>query len=208
MRQSPAPLNGSAAGSTPAKPNPPRRNAKPKATDKPQAAADPVQQAVREIVASRHEATAEELRYVMTHTSNSKAGTTKLLQDALRYMSPRDAKDILRALKVEIEARTRAAKPGPDPDLELNHDTSPGAYPYQNRLSRKSYEAQKYRLQVELLKMWRWVKENRQRVIILFEGRDAAGKGGTIKRMMEHLNPRGARVVALEVPSETERGQW
>ena len=56
--------------------------------------------------------------------------------------------------------------------------------------------------------MWRWVKENNERVVILFEGRDAAGKGGTIKRMMEHLNPRGARVVALEKPSESERGQW
>jgi polyphosphate kinase 2 (PPK2 family) len=70
-----------------------------------------------------------------------------------------------------------------------------------------SYE-QKYRLQVELLKLQAWVKETGQRVVILFEGRDAAGKGGTIKRFMEHLNPRGARVVALEKPSEVERGQW
>jgi polyphosphate kinase 2 len=169
---------------------------------------DPVKAAVREIVASRHEGTAEQLRYVMTHTSQTKAGTTKLLQDALSYMPPRDAKDILRALKVEIAARSRAGRPRVDPDLELTHDTTPGAYPYQNRLSRKSYEAQKYRLQVELLKMWRWVKEHRERVVILFEGRDAAGKGGTIKRMMEHLNPRGARVVALEKPSQTELGQW
>jgi polyphosphate kinase 2 len=90
----------------------------------------------------------------------------------------------------------------------LSTDTSPGKYPYVNHLSRKSYDAQKYRLQVEMLKLWHWVKEHRQRVVILFEGRDAAGKGGTIKRMMEHLNPRGARVVALEKPSETERGQW
>jgi polyphosphate kinase 2 (PPK2 family) len=71
-----------------------------------------------------------------------------------------------------------------------------------------SYEQQKYRLQVELLKLQAWVKETGQRVVILFEGRDAAGKGGTIKRFMEHLNPRGARVVALEKPSEVERGQW
>lgn len=74
--------------------------------------------------------------------------------------------------------------------------------------SRKSYEKQKYRLQVELLKLQAWVKESGQRVVILFEGRDAAGKGGTIRRFMEHLNPRGARVVALEKPSEAERGQW
>ena len=75
-------------------------------------------------------------------------------------------------------------------------------------MSRRTYEKQKYRLQVELLKLQAWVKESGQRVVILFEGRDAAGKGGTIKRFMEHLNPRGARVVALEKPSEIERGQW
>jgi polyphosphate kinase 2 (PPK2 family) len=73
---------------------------------------------------------------------------------------------------------------------------------------RKRYEREKYRLQVELLKLQAWVKETGQRVVILFEGRDAAGKGGAIKRFMEHLNPRGARVVALEKPSDVERGQW
>jgi polyphosphate kinase 2 len=75
-------------------------------------------------------------------------------------------------------------------------------------MSRKSYERNKYRLQVELLKLQAWAKETGARIVILFEGRDAAGKGGTIKRFMEHLNPRGARVVALEKPSEVERGQW
>ena len=73
---------------------------------------------------------------------------------------------------------------------------------------RRSYEKAKYGLQVELLKLQSWTKEQKQKVVILFEGRDAAGKGGAIKRFMEHLNPRGARVVALEKPSETERGQW
>ena len=75
-------------------------------------------------------------------------------------------------------------------------------------MARRNYEQQKYRLQVELLKLQAWVKETGARVVILFEGRDAAGKGGTIKRFMEHLNPRGARVVALEKPSEIESGQW
>nr|MBP7526199.1 polyphosphate kinase 2 [Propionivibrio sp.] len=79
---------------------------------------------------------------------------------------------------------------------------------YKNLMQRRNYEQQKYRLQVELLKLQAWVKETGQKVVILFEGRDAAGKGGTIKRFMEHLNPRGARVVALEKPSEIERGQW
>jgi polyphosphate kinase 2 len=92
--------------------------------------------------------------------------------------------------------------------LELVSNWREGAYPYANLMARKTYEKQKYRLQVELLKLQAWVKETGQRVVILFEGRDAAGKGGTIKRFMEHLNPRGARVVALEKPSDVERGQW
>jgi polyphosphate kinase 2 len=81
-------------------------------------------------------------------------------------------------------------------------------YPYARKMDRGEYETSKQQLQIELLKMQNWVKETGQRVVILCEGRDAAGKGGTIKRMMEHLNPRGARVVALETPTEEERGQW
>ncbi|MCR9269609.1 MAG: polyphosphate kinase 2 [Hyphomonadaceae bacterium] len=83
-----------------------------------------------------------------------------------------------------------------------------GEYPYKTKMRRKTYERHKAELQVELLKVQHWVKETGQKVVILFEGRDAAGKGGTIKRFTEHLNPRGARVVALEKPTETERGQW
>ena len=82
------------------------------------------------------------------------------------------------------------------------------SYPYRVKLARDEYERQKAELQVELLKMQRWVKDTGERVVLLFEGRDAAGKGGTIKRFMEHLNPRGASVVALPAPSERERGQW
>ena len=93
-------------------------------------------------------------------------------------------------------------------DDQLSEDWRTGGYPYKNLMSRKNYEKQKYHLQVELLKLQKWVKETGQKVVILFEGRDAAGKGGTIKRFMEHLNPRGAHVVALEKPTETERGQW
>lgn len=75
-------------------------------------------------------------------------------------------------------------------------------------LNREDYERAKAGLQIELLKMQNWVKDRGERVVVLFEGRDAAGKGGTIKRFMEHLNPRGAHVVALAKPSEVERGQW
>ncbi len=111
-------------------------------------------------------------------------------------------KGLLKEKRIALEAE------GVDPDTELAPDWREGGYPYKNLMSRKNYERQKYRLQVELLKLQAWVKETGQRVVILFEGRDAAGKGGTIKRFMEHLNPRGARVVALEKPSEVERGQW
>ncbi len=84
----------------------------------------------------------------------------------------------------------------------------PSDYPYTQRMGRKEYEEAKQELQIELLKVQNWVKKSGQKVVLLFEGRDAAGKGGTIKRFMEHLNPRGARVVALEKPTETERHQW
>lgn len=83
-----------------------------------------------------------------------------------------------------------------------------GVYPYAKKLKRKEYERLKAELQIELVKMQYWAKETGQRILILFEGRDAAGKGGTIKRFMEHLNPRGARVVALDKPTDTERTQW
>lgn len=125
------------------------------------------------------------------------------LQALISGASPDEVKALRRALfKPADETKGIAA------DVELSAGWREGAYPYKNLLSRKNYEKQKFRLQVELLKLQAWVKETGQRIVILFEGRDAAGKGGTIKRFMEHLNPRGARVVALEKPSEIERGQW
>ena len=83
-----------------------------------------------------------------------------------------------------------------------------GEYPYKQKIRRKDYENRKAELQIELLKVQEWVRETGQKIVCLFEGRDAAGKGGTIKRFTEHLNPRGARVVALDKPTEKERGQW
>jgi len=79
---------------------------------------------------------------------------------------------------------------------------------YEDRLKRKEYESGKAELQVELVKAQNWVQDTQKKVVLIFEGRDAAGKGGTIKRFMEHLNPRIARVVALPKPNEKERGQW
>ncbi len=102
----------------------------------------------------------------------------------------------------------KLAKPKLVEKLGKRQIVSDANYPYEEKMNRKEYEALKKELQVEILKMQGWVKETGQRVVIIFEGRDAAGKGGTIKRMMEHMNPRGARVVALEKPSEEEQGQW
>ncbi len=90
----------------------------------------------------------------------------------------------------------------------IRHAFETGQYPYRRKMSRGAYERHKAELQVELLKAQRWVEKTDQRVVVFFEGRDAAGKGGTIKRFTEHLNPRTARVVALPKPSERERKQW
>ena len=81
-------------------------------------------------------------------------------------------------------------------------------YPYKTKIRNSVYQRHKEELQVELLKVQNWVKLTGQKIVVLFEGRDAAGKGGTIKRFMEHLNPRAARVVALEKPTDHETGQW
>jgi polyphosphate kinase 2 len=87
-------------------------------------------------------------------------------------------------------------------------DTWREGYPYAERMDREEYELSKRLLQIELLKLQNWIKASNRRLVIVFEGRDAAGKGGTIKRFTEHLNPRGARTVALEKPSERESTQW
>jgi polyphosphate kinase 2 len=141
------------------------------------------------------------LRDILAHT-NDKVSALKTL---LAGSSPDDVAAIRTML---LDGQSIADQQDVKPDEELASDWRTGGYPYKNLLSRKKYEAQKYQLQVELLKLQMWAKETGQRVVILFEGRDAAGKGGTIKRLMEHLNPRGARVVALEKPTDTERGQW
>ena len=130
----------------------------------------------------------------------------KALRALFEGSDPEDQKALRKALN-RLDGYT-GIEPKVNPDEELSKDWKEGGYPYANLLRRSVYEKEKSHLQVELLKLQAWVKETGQRVVILFEGRDAAGKGGTIKRMMEHLNPRGARVVALEKPTETEKGEW
>lgn len=103
----------------------------------------------------------------------------------------------------EISSLTKKLRGGGD-----KSDAWKTGYPYDKKLSRKEYEKEKRALQIELLKLQLWAKETGQKILIIFEGRDAAGKGGAIKRFMEHLNPRGARVVALEKPTDVEQTQW
>ncbi len=162
--------------------------------------------------------------FEVRQASDSAQGTlSEAVRDIVSSAPPHDVTHLARSLKAIIEGaspddaallrQVLQEPPGSTTalahrDLELSPDWRQGGYPYKNLLSRKAYEKQKYQLQVELLKMQAWVKATKQKVVILFEGRDAAGKGGSIKRFMEHLNPRGARVVALEKPSDVERGQW
>ncbi|MBB3256993.1 polyphosphate kinase 2 [Paraburkholderia bannensis] len=151
---------------------------------------------------------------IAAHGQNQQAAsgnTATTLLDSIaalmRGLSP-DESARLRSLVLEGNPADWGKSSSRHPDDELANGWREGIYPYRHLMSRRAYERQKYRLQVELLKLQAWVRETGQRVVILFEGRDAAGKGGTIKRFMEHLNPRGARVVALEKPTELERGQW
>jgi polyphosphate kinase 2 len=94
------------------------------------------------------------------------------------------------------------------PDHVAKHALASGDFPYSDRMKSDDYEKQLEALQIELVHMLASVRKNRERVVIVFEGRDAAGKGGAINRLTAHLNPRSARVIALSKPTETEAGQW
>jgi polyphosphate kinase 2 len=153
------------------------------------------------------ERNANDLRHVLSAASQDSGTLIDALTTVMNGLSPDEAA-ALRALMLEGDPAVWRKGASFHPDDELAPGWRTGVYPYSNLMSRRAYERQKYALQVELLKLQAWVRETGQRVVILFEGRDAAGKGGAIKRFMEHLNPRGARVVALEKPSESERGQW
>ncbi len=164
-------------------------------------------------------------RFVVNESVESaRAAKISAVRDIVNEVPPHDVDTLSRVLKAIIDGTSvddavvlreallenpdMAVSSAPQPDDTLSADWRKGGYPYKNLMSRKRYEKQKYRLQVELLKLQSWVKETGQKVVVLFEGRDAAGKGGAIKRFMEHLNPRGARVIALEKPTLEERGQW
>jgi polyphosphate kinase len=163
---------------------------------------------VSEAVNAAQESKVVAVKNILDHAAST-GGSPALIQSLeaiLAGASPEDAEFLRNALMRQPEPA--AEKLPVSPDDELSDTWREGGYPYKNLMSRKNYEKEKFRLQVELLKFQAWAKETGQKVVILFEGRDAAGKGGAIRRFMEHLNPRGARVVALEKPTETERGQW
>jgi polyphosphate kinase len=124
---------------------------------------------------------------------------------AVHPENPPDLAAQLEALRVDIDDDGEPVLIRKDGSVV---DTWRQGYPYRERMSRPVYDREKRLLQIELLKLQDWMKDTGQKLVIVFEGRDAAGKGGTIKRFTEHLNPRGARVVALEKPSERERTQW
>ncbi len=141
--------------------------------------------------------------------SGVQPGATDRIMAAIETLMAGASPDDAAALRKALLRRTDlSGRMQPGPDDELADDWRSGSYPYRHLMLRRNYEQQKYRLQVELLKLQAWVRDTGQKVVILFEGRDAAGKGGAIKRFMEHLNPRGARVAALEKPNDVERGQW
>lgn len=157
----------------------------------------------RSTVASQDAQLVAVRRLLDDETAGTVAERARGLRALLEGASPDDRKALRRALRAVGMKAERI-----NPDEVLADDWREGGYPYKNLMRRSVYEREKFKLQVELLKLQSWVKETGQRLLILFEGRDAAGKGGTIKRFMEHLNPRGARVVALEKPTEIEAGQW
>ena len=188
-----------------------RPAAKPKA-EAPAAAPEPVRRARRPRQAASGDIgpttnpEAIERHDIQQNVATSITAQLQAFEDILSGRSPEEAVALIRQMLRERQDIVERLPVSPDD--ELAEDWRNGGYPYKNLMSRKNYERQKYRLQVELLKMQLWVKETGQKIVVVFEGRDAAGKGGTIKRFMENLNPRGARVVALEKPSEKERGQW
>ena len=165
--------------------------------------------AIAGYVAAESSKAAEEVQLAAMQNVLRSKSSPKAKAEALRALLDGASDDDVAAIRNKLFGDGKPARvPRIDPDEELAPNWRDGGYPYQNLLRRRVYERQKFALQVELLKLQNWVKATGARVVILFEGRDAAGKGGTIKRFMEHLNPRGARVVALEKPSESERGQW
>jgi len=142
-------------------------------------------QSIEKFVAGQATQAAQKRRVAAVMSVLDQPGSDKERAKALRALiegaDSEDQKALLKALS-KLDGGKKESKP--NPDEELSKDWKDGGYPYANLLRRSVYEKEKFRLQVELLKLQAWVKETGQRVLIIFEGRDAAGKGGSIKRFM------------------------
>ncbi|MFT5302961.1 MAG: polyphosphate kinase 2 [Mariniblastus sp.] len=124
---------------------------------------------------------------------------TKTLESSLSVQAPSGFEIPAGLIPPELMAKIRSSR---------KKDIICDSYPYRKKMRRETYERNKRKLQIELLRAQHWIRQTGQKILLVFEGRDAAGKGGTIKRFTEHLNPRSARIVALEKPTEKEQGQW
>ncbi len=140
-------------------------------------------------------------------TTKQSASRKSNLKSATASKAPKQSKQRVKAQKASDDKSKKESRHARKSSQKVQHFLD-STYPLKEKLKRRDYENEKEALQIEVLKLQRWVKECGQKIVILFEGRDAAGKGGTIKRIMEHMNPRGARVVALNKPTEVEKGQW
>ena len=141
-----------------------------------------------------------------------RAGTEPVGLNGAAHSSPADkntsaADAIAAGTAHRVNAGHRLAEMRHDRDA-IRRAFETGEYPYRQKLRRSVYEKHKAELQVELLKVQEWVKATDEKIVLIFEGRDGAGKGGTIKRFTQYMNPRHARVVALSKPSDVERGHW
>lgn len=131
----------------------------------------------------------------------SPATSNKKLLETLNEIKTGNIEEVAKKFSIPLDVLKKARQ-------AKRSDILSDFYPYRTRTKRKIYEERKTLLQIELVKLHRWLQETDQKLVIVFEGRDAAGKGGSIKRFTDHLNPRAARVVALQKPTEKERGEW
>jgi len=135
------------------------------------------------------------------NSSNNKNGTNGRDSLAKAYPMVGVIDDtVVKHIPKEVVDRVKKAK--------SKKSTISDLYPYPKMMKKEDYEEEIELLHIELVKMQAWVNQAQERIVVIFEGRDAAGKGGTIKRFTEYLNPRAARIVALAKPSETQKGQW
>ena len=170
---------------------------------------------------------AAKIKSANTKSANTKSANTKSAKPELakskagepKEAKPKETKPVSAQEKPQSGKKAKSASKSSAPVIfDIKNPELPevveasafesGGFPYPARYKRKKYNKKIVPLQIELLKMLDWAKKNGERIVVLFEGRDGAGKGGTITRFTQHLPPRQARIVALTKPSDAEKGQW